>query len=787
MNKKKKASRSIAALTIVAMLAISLAPSPVFALYGSDPATPGALVNGDFEINTYPTTPGSYGVSVQGSTPPVPLHDTQANVSGWQTTEGDGNIELWSDGFKPASGNVNANNFGGITYYSNKNVGGSWFAEINASQSGEALYQDIHTIPGSLYEWYFDHRGRNGIDAAQMLLGNPDDTDPAGLLPNVQPYAQVPASQYYQGYQGFFFFDEGLLDSPPPLVGRFPTGYLDYPRPVLPGGTNLTASPTQPGGTAAITPWFYYWMMADKLPAWLSSTDFDGVTAPDPRTDHTVLLAGRGERDTGGSPAAGSDTNWARHKGFYLVPNTDELTRLEMYAEYSTYSNHSANSTGTAVGNLVDNVHFFPVAAPTLRVVYQGDEAPKADDMYLGYQLDPNFPDTPKLDNGMPVLRTDKEPTDGFVNIPDFKAKGTNVSSDGSGAASMNIGAPFVDFYGKDYQTVSSGGKEIVTADPGLYDIPVAIYNEDPYIAYKYVYNNYATPQNGIAPKSGALLRDSDSDPLNPGSIEDPNYPATSDFQYMGYAGAITSKILVLPRYTVGGYVDGLPGKNNSGVKIAYSYAYPLYDMEKGVPTGDHKTVSGTAVTDEKGHYSFIVPYGATVGYDTAPPRADTLSAAYSNVAVPANIDNLNFNALSVQYVDTDGNHLVAPANLGLFKSTDTYDAGAPAIGSVVTFNGQQYIYRGLAAGSDSAAGTMDAPRTVVMVHELVISDTPAPKSSGGSGGTVVVTSSPATGDTANPGLWLALLIVSVAAVVLIAALLLRRRQAHTGKPALKR
>ncbi|MEU8758037.1 hypothetical protein [Streptomyces sp. NPDC048659] len=76
-------------------------------------------------------------------------------VPGWDTTASDRVIELWSSGFRgvPAAE-------------------GRQFAELNANEPS-SLYQDIDTVPGSRLRWRLSHRGREGTDTMEVLIGAP--------------------------------------------------------------------------------------------------------------------------------------------------------------------------------------------------------------------------------------------------------------------------------------------------------------------------------------------------------------------------------------------------------------------------------------------------------------------------------------------------------------------------------------------------------------------------------------------------------------------------------------
>ncbi len=75
------------------------------------------------------------------------------NMPGWLTTATDNNIEIWSTGFQ------------GIPAFE-----GNQFIELNATQNS-ALYQILCLTPGSVVNWSVRHRGRRGVDVAQVRIG----------------------------------------------------------------------------------------------------------------------------------------------------------------------------------------------------------------------------------------------------------------------------------------------------------------------------------------------------------------------------------------------------------------------------------------------------------------------------------------------------------------------------------------------------------------------------------------------------------------------------------------
>ena len=114
---------------------------------------------------------GSFESPVIGVEPPVPTHVfvtdkivdyNDSDVSGWQTTATDHQMEFWKDGAS------------GVPAFE-----GTQFIELNANQVA-AVYQDIPTIPGKKFNWFVAHRGRSGTDTAVVKVG------PAGGALTVQ-------------------------------------------------------------------------------------------------------------------------------------------------------------------------------------------------------------------------------------------------------------------------------------------------------------------------------------------------------------------------------------------------------------------------------------------------------------------------------------------------------------------------------------------------------------------------------------------------------------------------
>jgi len=78
---------------------------------------------------------------------------SEDNVPGWLTTASDNKIEIWTSGFQ------------GVTAQE-----GIQFMEINANRVA-ALYQELCLEPGSTVKWSVWHRGRAGVDVAEVKIG----------------------------------------------------------------------------------------------------------------------------------------------------------------------------------------------------------------------------------------------------------------------------------------------------------------------------------------------------------------------------------------------------------------------------------------------------------------------------------------------------------------------------------------------------------------------------------------------------------------------------------------
>jgi hypothetical protein len=125
------------------LLAVTTAPPaelPTCASVGES-----RLVDGSFELPVVGDCNSGY--FCQFSAPEVPAWDTSGEPQ---------QIEIWN---APRQGIPTPD--------------GQQFVELDAS-SQDTLFQDVALTPGQLMYWSFQHRGRNGVESVELLIGPPD-------------------------------------------------------------------------------------------------------------------------------------------------------------------------------------------------------------------------------------------------------------------------------------------------------------------------------------------------------------------------------------------------------------------------------------------------------------------------------------------------------------------------------------------------------------------------------------------------------------------------------------
>ncbi|MBC2099978.1 DUF5011 domain-containing protein [Listeria booriae] len=107
-------------------------------------------------------------------------------MPGWKTTATDNIIEI-------------QRNY--LDFWEMEAADGEQWAELNGTMAS-ALYQDIETAPGTKIRWKVSHRGRDGVDTAEVRFGSPDQ--PLQLMATM-----VTDNDAWKEYQGTYTIPEG--------------------------------------------------------------------------------------------------------------------------------------------------------------------------------------------------------------------------------------------------------------------------------------------------------------------------------------------------------------------------------------------------------------------------------------------------------------------------------------------------------------------------------------------------------------------------------------------------
>lgn len=107
-------------------------------------------------------------------------------MPGWKTTATDNIIEIQRN-YKD--------------FWKMEAADGEQWAELNGTMAS-ALYQDIETAPGTKIRWKVSHRGRDGVDTAEVRFGSPDQ--PLQLMATM-----VTDNDAWKEYQGTYTIPEG--------------------------------------------------------------------------------------------------------------------------------------------------------------------------------------------------------------------------------------------------------------------------------------------------------------------------------------------------------------------------------------------------------------------------------------------------------------------------------------------------------------------------------------------------------------------------------------------------
>ena len=147
---------------------------------------PDHLVNGDFNVNYHDQWKDSFGgwTSIDPNTGKT-LHATSLpNGSSWKWTAINGWDKSkfgWTSTQKAGSNVQQKANAVELQY--DDSTAGNVYAELCAYEAGTAIYQDIRTVPGTLYKVRLKHASLNStyLDKMQVMIGTPGHEQPVEM------------------------------------------------------------------------------------------------------------------------------------------------------------------------------------------------------------------------------------------------------------------------------------------------------------------------------------------------------------------------------------------------------------------------------------------------------------------------------------------------------------------------------------------------------------------------------------------------------------------------------
>ncbi len=153
MRDKKKKPKKMSIKLCGLLLGFCIAAGLSIGIVYAEDTDNGKLKNGSFEESQ--SWSGTY------------LSPDQSTVPAWNTTASNGKIELFRK---------NKNTYiNGVTLTPTDGV---IAAELNADEES-TLYQNVATMPSSIYEWGLDHGARNGTDTMALVIGPQQTVNPA--------------------------------------------------------------------------------------------------------------------------------------------------------------------------------------------------------------------------------------------------------------------------------------------------------------------------------------------------------------------------------------------------------------------------------------------------------------------------------------------------------------------------------------------------------------------------------------------------------------------------------
>ena len=309
-NKKKISAEKVRAVIARALL-IAVACAGI--VYAADTGTTvntdvKKLQNGSFEEGQ--TWTGTY------------QQPDQSQVPGWNTTAFQGLIELFKE---------NKNTYiSGVTL---KPSDGTYAAELNADEES-TLYQNVKTVPSSVYEWGLDHGARNGTDTMALVIGPKQSVNPS------KP-SKAGRDQLMQMVD--WLIAQGLTSNKTSAgLGEQRTVYS---KKFAAGGTfedNAGNNPFSLTPSAIYTEEWHIWIMA--------SSKTDSGTNP------WNSYGSNAESSAGSSSVSSQAVDLSKYY-LYTVPSGQTET-LFGFVSVGYYQSSTTSDKAKTFGNFLDNINF---------------------------------------------------------------------------------------------------------------------------------------------------------------------------------------------------------------------------------------------------------------------------------------------------------------------------------------------------------------------------------------------------------------------------------------------
>ncbi len=318
------------------------------------------LLNGSFEEGQ--TWTGSY------------QQPNQNDVPAWRTTAFQNKMEL----FRRNTG-----------IYIRPNVvleptDGSYAAELNADEES-TLYQNVSTMPFSIYEWGLDHGARNGRDIMALVIGPKQSVDPS--KPNKQ------------GRDQFMQMVDWLnIDNESVAPGAAPQRYTVYSKKFAAGGSFEDNA----GNNAfSLTPSTIY---TERWEIWIMSSSNQSID------ENNKLIWNSYGSNAGANAEGGSESNDIDMNKYYLytVP-ADQTETVFGFVSVGYLESTAAADKAKTYGNFLDNIHFqiyHPLSGSTTKhgsaIGVSSDGSTEGEGEIIGHEI--------TVDNALQTYVTDGLP-----------------------------------------------------------------------------------------------------------------------------------------------------------------------------------------------------------------------------------------------------------------------------------------------------------------------------------------------------------------------------------------